>query len=223
MIETATTRLEATIFAAANKQASRRLSSGELSLVLRSMVAKRVAGGEASRILVTLMRLAIKAMPYEPGTDALLAEQGRMLRALAAGSMSQVVETVATCTRVGVPVPLIVSCHAYLTKAREAQAGLARRYGGIEPIIVRGDAALAEEHGDGSILTLPCDDSYEALPKNTGNPFDKPADDNSFFGAQDNSSLDNNYDLGNSDAASNDLGAGNDFVGGDNDDNSGTA
>ena len=53
------------------------------------------------------------------------------------------------------------------------------------------------------------------------NPFDRPVDDNSFFATQDNSSLDNNYDLGNTDAGNSDLGGGNDFVGGDSDDDRG--
>ena len=48
----------------------------------------------------------------------------------------------------------------------------------------------------------------------TSNPFDKPVDDNSFLGARDGSSLDNNYDLDNTDAGN---GGGGDFVGGDND------
>ncbi len=49
-----------------------------------------------------------------------------------------------------------------------------------------------------------------------GNPFDQPANDNSFLNAgQDNSSLDNNYDADNTDSGSSDLGGG-DFVGNDN-------
>ncbi len=48
------------------------------------------------------------------------------------------------------------------------------------------------------------------------NPFDQPANDNSFFNTSpDNSSLDNNYDAGNTDASGSDFGGGGDFVGGD--------
>ena len=65
------------------------------------------------------------------------------------------------------------------------------------------------------------DARYEGSNFDTSNPFDKPVEDNSFFGARDESSLDNNYDADNTDAGSNDF-AGGDFVGGDNDD-SGTA
>ena len=56
------------------------------------------------------------------------------------------------------------------------------------------------------------DARYQGNNFDTSNPFDKPVDDQSFFGARDESSLDNNYDLDNTDA-----GNGGDFVGGDND------
>ena len=59
------------------------------------------------------------------------------------------------------------------------------------------------------------DSRYEGNNFDTSNPFDKPMDDQSFLGARDESSLDNNYDTDNTDAGGSDFGG--DFVGGDND------
>lgn len=58
---------------------------------------------------------------------------------------------------------------------------------------------------------------FNTAPDNSS--LDQPVTDNSFFNAgTDNSSLDNNYDPGNTDASSSDFGGGGDFAGGDSSD-----
>ena len=164
MIQTAITQLETTIVSMINTQAGHRRSSQEIATILQGIIAARTQSGEVSRILVVLTRLVIKAAPYVSNIDALVESQSVMLRAWATVVMPQVLATVDQCVALQLPVPVIFSCEKYLEKARQAQAGLKGRYFGIEPIIVRGDATASEESAHGSIVTLPCDDSYEGLP-----------------------------------------------------------
>jgi hypothetical protein len=164
MSNIATMQLDSNIHAQINKQLGRRVGSGELSDILIHMVERRAAAGEISRTLVGLIRMAVRANPYKPKIASLLELHNRIFTAWVQSTMPALIPTINRCHEHGLPLPVIVACEKYLPKALRLKSQFPAHYFGIEPIVVRGSSDLIEETYSSGALTLPVDDSYEALP-----------------------------------------------------------
>ena len=117
-----------------------------------------------TRDLIMRVRLAIKLNPYSTDVPHLIDMHNKIMRHLLGSKMPDLVNTIAQCEKLNLPVPVIVSCTKYLEKAKVLAQVFPERYFNIKPIIVRGDSnALVESFID-SVLTLPVNDTYEGLP-----------------------------------------------------------
>jgi hypothetical protein len=159
----ATDQLELDIVAELNRQAGRRLSSGELTQISLMVFLEQTAQRDPSAMSSILLRIALKASPYARNSAEMLAAHREITRVRAARDMPALLDRIAACESRGLPLPVILSCERYLDSARRASRAFAERYFGIVPIIITGGDDSAFEQND-AILRLPVSDVYEALP-----------------------------------------------------------
>ncbi len=139
-------------------------TSPELFELLLAIINQEIAQGGPTRLIANFARLAIKLAPYSPRVSLLIAIHDSILRQFAVSQMAELLLTLQKCREMQIPMPVIVSCEKYLTKALHLQKAFQDRYFGISPLVVKGNPDLTEESYENGILTVCADDSYEALP-----------------------------------------------------------
>ena len=147
------------------RQAGRRLNSQEVGDVSLRFFEQQRDASAFDRTSSILVRLAIKADPYAHTIADLVEVYRKSVRHYVGLQMPNLVEWIAGCDRLGLPLPVIISCEKYLDKARNACQQLTQHYFGIQPLIVRGGLDYREETFDGQVLHLPVGDDYECLPQ----------------------------------------------------------
>jgi len=156
---------ERDLIAEMTDEAGRRLSSIDLHQIALRLFVDHCIDDEPSATGQMLLRLTLKASPYSENLADILAAYREITRQRVARELPGLAEWVAATAARRLPLPVVLSCDAYLGKARETACALTDRYFGVQPVIVVGGGALAFERDDaGAVLRLPVGDVYEALP-----------------------------------------------------------
>lgn len=146
-------------------EAGRRLSSSELYRIALQLFLDHCAEDEPSATGQMLLRVAIKASPYADNVEEIVAACREITRGRIARELPGLTEWVAGIEAHQLPLPIVMSCQAYLDKARDTARAVTDRYFGVPPVIVTGGETLAFEHdARGAVLRLPVSDVYEDLP-----------------------------------------------------------
>lgn len=146
-------------------EAGRRLSSPELHRIALQLFIDHCAEDEPTATGQMLLRVATKASPYADNVEDILAACREITRGRIARELPGLTEWVAGVEAHQVPLPIVMSCRAYLDKARDTARAVTDRYFGVPPVIVTGGDALAFDHdARGAVLQLPVSDVYEDLP-----------------------------------------------------------
>ncbi len=156
---------ERELVAELTSEAGRRLSSPELHRIALQLFLDHCAEDEPSATGQMLLRVAMKASPYAGNVEDILAASREITRGRIARELPGLaVWTAATDAR-QLPLPIVMSCEAYLDKARETARAVTDRYFGVPPIVVIGGGPLGFEHdAETAVLRLPVSDVYEDLP-----------------------------------------------------------
>ncbi|VXC45409.1 hypothetical protein [Sphingomonas sp. 8AM] len=146
-------------------EAGRRLTSPELHRIALQLFLDHCAEDEPNATGQMLLRIAIKACPYVANIEDILAAGREIARGRIARELPGLTEWAAAVEARQLPLPIVMSCEAYLDKARETARAVTDRYFGVQPVIVTGGDGLVFEHdARGAVLRLPVSDVYEDLP-----------------------------------------------------------
>lgn len=146
-------------------QAGGRLRSHDLCLTLLSMYGDISGDPQKNSVAQMFLRIAIKAKPYLRDMPDLIKEYRRKTLEIVRVEMPGVVELIERCERSELPLPVIMSCHRYLDRARPLVRKLQSHYFGLEPLLIVGGASAGEYRFSDGVLHLPVDDNYEGLPE----------------------------------------------------------
>lgn len=141
-----------------------RLRSHDLCLFCLDLYRQTCADPTKIKAAQMFLRIAIKAKPHATDVMLTIDQYRKVTLERAYAEMPELVELVRASERLGLPVPIIVSCKKYLERARRVLPALSKHYFGIEPVLaIGGKDGQVEGFCDG-ILCLPVSDHYEALP-----------------------------------------------------------
>lgn len=156
---------ERDLVAELTSEAGRRLSSPELHRIALQLFLDHCAEDEPNATGQMLLRVAMKASPYAGNIDDILAAYREITRGRIARELPGLSVWAAATDARQLPLPVVMSCDAYLDKARETARAVTDRYFGVPPVIVTGGDALAFDHlAEAAVLRLPVSDVYEDLP-----------------------------------------------------------